>query len=91
MIFYESRYADSFIYKAYDARRNSYQINVVRNFPTEDAGFFYYTWVEGDRIDLLANTYLGNPSFWWKLLDYNPEIIDVFDIPVGTLVRIPSV
>ena len=91
MIFHDSRYADSYIYKAYDSRRQKYEVAVERIFPSESSGFFYYTWVEGDRMDIVAQDFLGNPSFWWKIMDYNPEIIDAFDIPVGSLVRIPSV
>jgi len=90
MIFSDSRYATGTIFKAFDSRKNNYQITVFRNFPEESASFYYYTWVEGDRMDILANQFFGNPAMWWTIMDYNPEIIDTFDIPVGTVIRIPN-
>ena len=91
MIYSDSRYASGTIFKAYDVRRSGYRITAFRNFPDETAGFYYYTWVEGDRMDIVANSLLGNANLWWKIMDFNPEIIDAFDIPVGTILRIPSV
>jgi hypothetical protein len=90
MIYSDSRYADSTIFKAYDVARDSYLVTTFRNFPEETSGFRYYTWVEGDRMDVVADYFLGNPSFWWRIMDFNPEIIDAFDIAVGTTIRIPN-
>lgn len=90
MIFSDSRYATGTILKAFDARKSNYQITVFRNFPEESSAFYYYTWVEGDRMDILAHKFYGNPAMWWKIMDYNPEINDTFDIPVGTTIRIPN-
>jgi hypothetical protein len=64
---------------------------VYRTFPKARTNFYTYTWVEGDRIDLISNSLLGSPNFWWKIMDFNPEIINPFNIPVGTTLRIPSV
>jgi hypothetical protein len=91
VIYSDSRYSDATIFKAYDARRASYQITAFRNFPQNSVGFRYYVWVEGDRMDIVANSLLGNANLWSSIMDYNPEIIDAFDIPVGTVLRIPSV
>ncbi|MET8336025.1 LysM domain-containing protein [Streptosporangium canum] len=30
-----------------------------------------HTVVEGDRLDLLANRYLGDPELWWRIADAN--------------------
>ena len=43
-----------------------------------------------DRLDTLADTYLGDPSLWWQIADINPDVtIDWSVMPVGTTIRIP--
>ena len=91
MIYTDSRYATGRIVQPYDARRETYRLSVLREFPTSSASFFHYVWVEGDRMDTVAYRLLGTPDYWWKIMDFNPEIISVFDVPVGTTIRIPSV
>jgi hypothetical protein len=90
VIYTDSRYATALIAKTYDTNRDDYFFTAFREFPTATASFYYYTWVENDRIDLIANEFLGSPESWWKIMDFNPEIIDPFDIQVGTVVRIPN-
>jgi hypothetical protein len=90
MIYTDSRYADGKVIKAIDPRTNEYKIAVYREFPVQKTNFYIYNWVQGDRIDAVANVLLGSPSFWWKIMDINPEVIDPFDIAVGTALRIPS-
>lgn len=89
MIYTDSRYADGLILRAQDARSNTYRDTVYRKFPTARKAFNYYTWVESDKIDTVAWEFLGSPAAWWKIMDANPEIADPFNIPVGTLIRIP--
>jgi hypothetical protein len=91
MIYTDSRYATGTVIKAQDARNETYRLGVYRNFPNAKFSFYYYTWVVGDRIDIVSNHLLGSPTFWWKIMDANPELIDPFSIPVGTTIRIPSV
>lgn len=43
----------------------------------------------GDRIDLLAYRYLGDPTLWWIICDYN-DIFFPFDLEVGIVLRVPS-
>lgn len=90
MIYLDSRYADGTIFKAYDARNGSYQLTVFRNFPTYTTSFFMYEWVEIDRIDDIALQFLGKSELWWQIMDINPEILDPFNIPPGTQLRIPN-
>ncbi|HEY3417208.1 MAG TPA: hypothetical protein VGM23_10020 [Armatimonadota bacterium] len=45
--------------------------------------------VEGDRIDLLAYQYLGDPTLWWVICDWN-DIGFPLDLMVGATLRIPS-
>lgn len=89
MIFTDSRYADGYIYKAHDSRKNEYYLTVKRVIPNTVSNFIFYQWVEQDRIDIIAANYLGSATHWWKIMDINPEINNPFDIPVGTTIRIP--
>lgn len=49
----------------------------------------YY--VAGERLDEIAHKYYKRPSLWWYILEFNPQITDVFNIEAGTVIRIPSV
>jgi hypothetical protein len=90
MIFTDSRYATGVLAKSVDARNDSYQLSVFRQFPSSSSSFYYYTWTQRDRIDLVAAELLGDPNLWWLIMDYNPEILNPFDIPLGASLRIPG-
>ena len=91
MIYSDSRYASGDIFKAQDARTAPYQTTVTRVFPEATADFYYYTWVEGDRIDELAYKMYSNSDFWWTIMDFNPEVSDALNIAPGTILRMPIV
>ena len=90
MIYLDSRYADSRLYRAYDSRTGKYNVTVLREYPVYEVSFSYHEWKETDRLDVLSLRYLGSPSLWWKIMDINPEIIDPFNIPFGTQLRVPN-
>ena len=90
MIFTDSRYADGTLIKTFDARKASYEVSVMREFPEDESDFYYYVWRAKDRVDQLAYERLGSSSMWWRIMDYNPEIINAADIAPGTVVRIPN-
>ena len=46
---------------------------------------------EGARIDVLAYTLLGDSRLWWALADLNRHIEDLYYIPAGTELFIPTV
>jgi hypothetical protein len=48
-------------------------------------GQFQHTVNEGDRLDLLAFKYYGDPARWWQIGDANPE----FPFPIDLLDRRP--
>ena len=54
---------------------------------TEDQ-YFTVTNYEKDRLDIIANKYYGTPRFWWVIAIAN-YLMDPFDVPVGTVLRIP--
>jgi hypothetical protein len=90
MIYTDSRYADGTLVRALDARKNVYSLAVLRNTQPSSSEFYYYTWTVRDRMDLVAHRFLGNVDLWWKIMDFNPEIGNAFDITPGTVLRIPS-
>jgi len=92
MIFLNSRYAQKYsevvpIY--FDD--GSVSRAVLRTPPTTmgDVKWSEYMWREGDRIDLVANQFLGDPALWWYLMDANPNILDALSITPGTRLRVP--
>jgi hypothetical protein len=89
-MFLDSRYADGVIFKAWDARKGQYNQSVFRQWPGYSMSYFMYEVVDGDRLDNLANRFLGDPQFWWTIMDINPEINDVLTIKPGTQLRIPN-
>lgn len=91
MIFADSRYSDGYLQKSYDSRTNQNTVSVMRSFPEDSSSFYYYVWTSRDRLDKLALEKLGNPDLWWRIMDYNPEISNGLDIPIGTTLRIPNV
>lgn len=91
MIFTDSRYATGTLYSAWNSRKSDTDVFVKRVFPNNRAKYFMYTWQESDRIELVAYRFFKTPAVWWKIMDYNPEIGNPFDIPVGTVLRIPNV
>lgn len=90
MIYLDSRYSDSRLYRALDSRTGKYNVTVLRQYPVYETGYFLYEWKETDRLDTLALRYLGSPALWWKIMDMNPEIIDPLNIKLGTQLRIPN-
>ena len=54
---------------------------------TEDVFIPYDT--NKTRLDRLAADYYGDDSYWWIILMANPEYYFEFDIPYGTIIRIP--
>lgn len=52
--------------------------------------FMLHTVTGFDRLDTLANQYLGDSSLWWQIADINPDVnIDWSVLPVGSQIRIP--
>jgi hypothetical protein len=90
MIYLDSRYADGTIAKTWNARKQQYDLVVFREWSRYVQSFFYYNWVETDRLDNLANRFLGNPALWWEIMDLNPEILNPSSITPGTQIRIPN-
>jgi nucleoid-associated protein YgaU len=94
MIFTNSRYFTGPLSQMYVYRNNkdTPTISVSRAFPPgRTIKYSIYTWADGDSASQIADTYLGDASLWWKIMDANPEVHDAFHILPGTAIRIPNV
>jgi len=50
----------------------------------------YEEWKDGfTRMDLLSEKFYNNPFFDFLIMYANPQFISEFDIPDGTVIRIP--
>jgi hypothetical protein len=89
-MFDTSRYADGRFSQAINKRRSGYDIFVLRDFnvPTIQK-YKEYQVTDGDRIDILADIFLGTPYAWHLIMDINPGVPDPFNLKIGTVLRIP--
>lgn len=53
-----------------------------------DDEYFTVTEIEENRLDIVATKFYNTPRYWWVIALAN-YIIDPFDIPIGTRLRIP--
>lgn len=68
--------------------------NPVVFYTFSDLGLVSYkehTYVEGERLDQISQLYYKRPGFWWIIMEYNPQIEEITDIPAGTVLKIPNV
>ena len=89
MIPLSSRYADGLLLKGYHPVKSSFEVGVYRIFPNNVSGVFYCSWVEGDRLDMVASKFLGDATLWWVIMDYNDDIHSPFELVPGQQLRIP--
>jgi len=87
MISQNSRYANCTKYK-YGDREILNLREPVNSGPHPDDRF--HKVIEGERIDILAYKYFGDPKLWWVICDYN-HISFPLDLQIGQILRIPSV
>lgn len=52
--------------------------------------YFTVSIAEQGRLDIIASKYYNTPRFWWVIALAN-NIIDPFDVPVDTVLRIPAI
>jgi phage tail protein X len=91
MIFNGSRYQRNAVASVVDPSTKESRLSILHLWPTSFViTYSVYVWVQGDRVDLLANHYYADPSLWWMLADANPEIMDWEAVTPGTSVRIPD-
>lgn len=62
-----------------------------RNIKRDITSFINHRIVMGDRIDLLAEKYYGDPTKYWIIMDYN-DLLCPFDLTnyAGDYLKIPE-
>lgn len=91
-IFKGSRYEYSII--DYVATKPNANENPIVFYETSNLGlvtYYEHIYTEGERLEQIANKYYKRPDYWWIIPEFNPEVEDFFNIPAGTVLRIPNV
>lgn len=87
MIHVGSRYIHTPIY----ARSGqSFIFNIREKFKFNPENATYYTVVQGDSIDGIANKFYGNANLYWAIMDANPKLMSELDISAGDVLMIPD-
>ena len=66
-----------------------YVNSIYPDIPLSDNDSYVIT-VLGDRLDVLANQFYGDPGYWWILVSANSLPGDSLFPPPGMQMRIPS-
>lgn len=88
MVFEGSRYEGAQIY--YDIDNEISYIAPISTYMKSDDSDYVYQVKQGDRLDLLAKQFYGNPQKKWLILFANPQYITELDIKVGDIITIPN-
>lgn len=64
-------------------------LNLPHTFFSEFDQYHQITAIDNLRLDLVAYQYYLNVEYWWIIALAN-DILDPFNIPIGTILRIPS-
>lgn len=91
MIGVTSRYRDNKVLLIMDPEGDIRPSIIWEPPVTQSFTYVSYVWSEGDRVDLIAAAYYGDPTFWWLLARANPEILEWNSVAMGTVIRIPDV
>lgn len=88
----DSRYFDSLI-DYFSIKENGENAPVIFYDFSElgTVNYVNYLWKEGDRVDNVAANFFLFPERWWIIAEFNPEIDDWFNVPIGSVIRIPRV
>ena len=65
----------------------SYKTTIYSKVPETDSDVFLIA-TEGDRCDIIAQQFYGNPELWWFIARVNN--LKTMNIPAGTQLRIPA-
>jgi len=91
-IYSGSRYENSTVdYLSKTPYGKAYPIVFFNSEDLTNISFFTHITLASDTWHGLAQQYFQNPSLWWAIAEYNPELKDFIHFPVGTTIRIPSV
>tara|TARA_B100001123_G_C15340302_1_gene1034543 strand:+ start:5651 stop:5926 length:276 start_codon:yes stop_codon:yes gene_type:complete len=66
---------------------NKYDTTIYNKIPEKNDDIYLMS-TEGDRFDLLANQYYGDPHLWWYIAKANNMKFN--NIEVGKVIRVPA-
>jgi nucleoid-associated protein YgaU len=73
-----------------DARGREVPYKLLRLLPAALPAVQSHTVVAGDRLDLIAHTYLGDPELFWRICDANTALRpEELTDELGRLLSIP--
>jgi hypothetical protein len=55
----------------------------------DDEKYVIHVVQDGERLDMIADTYYGNPQLWWIIADVN-SIFRFWTMAIGTELKIPE-
>ena len=85
-----SRYYDGPLTQVPHKYTGVYTIGVFRKFAAYNkVKYIEHTWVEGDTLSALSDTYGDGAKYWWEIMEINPEITNPFNIEPGTVIKVP--
>jgi nucleoid-associated protein YgaU len=90
MFFKGSRYERVKDYVALDARGNRNRVKRMRRIEQHPKKALSYIVKEGDRLDLLAYTYYGDPTKFWLICDANQAMFPHELLVPGKRIIIPQ-
>lgn len=88
MIFEDSRYDTAALVPIADSE-GVYRATVIPRRTVTVQEYTVYQVQAGDRLDLLAFQAYGDPEFWWKIADANPQLVIPDELTPGMLLHIP--
>jgi hypothetical protein len=92
VIYQTSRYYTQLIdYLAFSPDGDSYPIVFYQFDDPTTISWWEHVYVEGERLEQIANTYYQRPELWWLIAEYNPQIVDFLNIVPGTTLKVPRV
>lgn len=90
MVFQGSRYAPVEVITPPDISGERHRVLALRRLP-DTPGVVEHVVSEGDRLDLLAHRFYGDPIKYWLILDANPDVLNPFQLlQPGRRILIPA-
>ena len=83
------RYQNILTKKVEGVGKKYYENNIYPDIP-EVEGDNYVITVMGDRLDLIAQDFYGDTSYWWVIASANALPGDSLFPPIGVQLRIPA-
>jgi hypothetical protein len=83
------RYADASAYVA-EERDGSAAPRIGRRYTSwRSTGSRFYEVREGETLFNIAASQLGDDGLWWRIMDLNFDILSVWDVEPGRVIRLP--